>query len=203
VGVDSTATPTKETPTTATPGTEPPPFAVGSRLLIQAFAFARAAHHGARRRGETDIDHPVAVAEVLFEYGITDEEVLAAAFLHDVVEDTDTEPDEIGDTFGLGVQTLVEQLTENADIGDYVDRKAEHRQRVVRDRRASAIYAADKLATTRALHAAPEAVTSERIDHYLKTLELLCESHPELPFLPDLRAELRRLGSRATGSSAC
>ena len=174
----------------------PPAFAKSSPLLLEAYATALEAHHGARRRGGTDIGHPVAVAEVLFEYGFTDEEVLAAAFLHDVVEDTDTDPEEIGESFGPRVRGLVEEMTEDAEIKSYAERKAEHRRRVARDRCVSAIYAADKIANSRDLQAEPERATPERLEHYIETLELLCETHPELPFLPDLRSELELLRDR-------
>jgi len=60
-------------------------------LLCQAHRFAAAAHAGQRRRhGTPYIEHPVAVAWLAFElFGVTDGEVLAAALLHDVLEDTD------------------------------------------------------------------------------------------------------------------
>jgi (p)ppGpp synthase/HD superfamily hydrolase len=154
------------------------------------------AHHGSRRRGDTDIGHPVAVAEVLFEYGISDEEVLAAAFLHDVIEDTDTDPEEIGENFGERVRCLVEEMTEDPAIEPYSMRKAEHRERVARDRCVSAIYAADKLARSRDLQQHPDEASPERLDHFISTLELLCDTHPELPFLPDLRSELELLRDR-------
>jgi (p)ppGpp synthase/HD superfamily hydrolase len=178
-----------------------PGFIEHSRLLREAYAMAYAAHHGPRRRGDTDIAHPVAVAEVLFEYGVTDDEVLAAALLHDVVEDTETTPAEIGERFGDRVRCLVEEMTENPEIGPYDARKAEHRVRIARDRSASAIYAADKLASTRHLRRDPEHLSPERLAHYGATLELLCDAHPELPFLPDLRSELELLRRQtATGS---
>ena len=51
-------------------------------------------------------------------------------------------------------------MTEDSGIEPYAERKAEHRARVSRDRRAAAIYAADKLATTRSLQG-PEDVAPE------------------------------------------
>jgi (p)ppGpp synthase/HD superfamily hydrolase len=190
-------------PVRAAPGAQseaaahgPPDFARDSELLREAYAMALDAHHGARRRGETDIDHPVSVAEVLFDYGITDEEVLAAAFLHDVVEDTATDPEEIGERFGARVRALVEEMTEDAEIESYAERKAEHRHRVTRDRHAAAIYAADKLARSRDLRMTPQDASPERVEHFLETLELLCRTHPNLPFLVELRQELEILRER-------
>ncbi len=139
------------TATTKPAAQGPPAFAQRSQLLRDAYSMALEAHHGSRRRGKTDIGHPVAVAEVLFEYGIRDEEVIAAAFLHDVIEDTDIGPEEIGESFGKRVRCLVEEMTEDATIESYSERKAEHRRRISRDDSVSAIYAADKLASSRDL----------------------------------------------------
>ena len=167
-----------------------PDFARGSELLRGAYRLARFAHHGPRREGDTDIDHPVAVAELLAAEGF-DERVVAAALLHDVVEDTATEPGEIEERFGPEVATLVREMTEDERIADYPERKAEHRARVAGDRRAAAIYAADKLASARGKDGA--AMPADQLDHYLATLRTLCRTHPELPFLGELRAELERL----------
>jgi (p)ppGpp synthase/HD superfamily hydrolase len=185
-----------ESAATASTGSEkggPPPFARSSPLLMDAYALALEAHHGSRRRGETDIDHPVAVASVLHEYGIADEEMLAAAFLHDVIEDTRTDAAEIGDRFGERVRLLVEHMTEDSAIAAYPARKAEHRRRVAGDSDASAIYAADKLASTRAIRRDGAGIEPDRLEHYLATQELLREAHPELPMLDDLNAELEEL----------
>jgi (p)ppGpp synthase/HD superfamily hydrolase len=181
-------------------GQATPDFIEHSPLLRDAYAMAYAAHHGPHRRGDTDIAHPVAVTEVLFEYGVTDDEVLAAALLHDVVEDTATSPAEIGERFGERVRGLVEVMTENPEIRSYAARKAEHRTRIAKDRSVSAIYAADKLASTRHLRRDPEQLSPERLAHYCATLELLCDAHPELPFLSDLRSELELLRRSANGS---
>ncbi|MGI8462036.1 MAG: HD domain-containing protein, partial [Solirubrobacterales bacterium] len=152
------------------------------------------------RRGDTDIEHPVAVAEVLYDNGFTDEDVLAAALLHDVIEDTDTDLSEIGSRFGPEVERLVAEMTENESIEPYAERKAEHRRRVARDGCVSAIYAADKLATSRELRAEHAGTEGERLDHYLKTLEVMRETHPELPFLLELRRELEQLAGRTVGA---
>jgi (p)ppGpp synthase/HD superfamily hydrolase len=175
------------------PSDIPPAFIQSSPLLREAFAMALAAHHGWRRRGDTDIEHPVAVAALLYEHEIADEEVLAAALLHDVIEETDTELSEIGTRFGPEVERLVAEMTENVAIEPYSRRKAEHRERVARDGCAAAIYAADKLASTRELRQAGAETGRERLEHYQRTLELLFVKHPDLPFLDELGKELRLL----------
>ena len=177
---------------------QPPQFVADSPLLESAFLLARSAHHGPAREGDTDIDHPLAVAEVLQRNGF-DEQVVAAALLHDVVEDTSLDLDSIASEFGPEVCVLVAEMTEDPGIESYPERKAEHRARVSRDRRAAAIYAADKLASARAVPG-PGDLPEQQLDHYLRTLEMLSERHPDLPFIGELREELRRIaGDRAQG----
>ena len=170
---------------------EPPHFIAQSELLRSAYELANAAHHGSAREGGTEIDHPVAVAELLHRNGFEDH-VVAAALLHDVVEDTSLDLQTIEESFGQDIARLVAEMTENSRIEPYEQRKAEHRARVSQDRRAAAIYAADKLATTKGLEG-PEDVPPEKLQHYLQTLETLCETYPDLPFLGELREELTRL----------
>jgi (p)ppGpp synthase/HD superfamily hydrolase len=167
-----------------------PEFARDSELLRGAWELARSAHHGPRREGDTDIEHPVAVAELLADAGF-DERVVAAALLHDVVEDTATAPEEIEGRFGPEVAALVSEMTEDEGIEDYPKRKAEHRARVAADRPAAAIYAADKLASARSKEG--PAMSGDQLEHYLLTLRTLSETNPELPFLEELRGELERL----------
>lgn len=66
----------------------------------------------------------------------------------------------------------------------------------MRDRRAAAIYAADKLANTRELLAGHKDVRGERLDHYIKTLRFLSDGRPDLPFLAELSEELTKLVDR-------
>lgn len=170
-----------------------PDFIAGRELPQGAFDFAFGAHHGPAREGDTDIDHPVAVARLLDRAGFGDE-VVAAALLHDVVEDTSRGLDGIGAEFGGEVRALVEAMTEDATIEDYDARKAEHRRRVLAAGSAPAsIYAADKLARAEAYREAGEPVAAHRLAHYWDTLELFAGRRPELPFLSELAAVLPEL----------
>lgn len=172
-----------------------PDFVRGSALTENAFRMAHAAH--ARPESETEIAHPVAVVELLSEQGFG-ETVVAAALLHDTVEDTMLTSEEIEEYFGPEIATVVAEVTEDPKIEPYTARKAEARSRVMRDRRAAAIYAADKLANTRDLLDGGEQVRGERLDHYIKTLRLLSEGRPDLPFLAELSEELAELVDRET-----
>jgi guanosine-3',5'-bis(diphosphate) 3'-pyrophosphohydrolase len=80
-------------------------------LIDAAFEFASEAHLGQKRAtGEPYIIHPVAAAEILIDLEL-DEETIAAALLHDVVEDTDVTLDELRERFGPGIADLVDGVT--------------------------------------------------------------------------------------------
>ena len=84
---------------------------VDRELLSRAFRFAAAAHEGQQRRsGEAFIRHPWGAAKILAELR-QDEQTIAAALLHDVVEDTETEIDEVRTEFGDEIAQLVEGVT--------------------------------------------------------------------------------------------
>jgi GTP pyrophosphokinase len=80
-------------------------------LLRRAFAFAAKAHEGQQRRsGEDFIHHPWGAAKICAELHL-DEQTIAAALLHDVVEDTDTDIKEVRAEFGDEIAQLVEGVT--------------------------------------------------------------------------------------------
>jgi GTP diphosphokinase / guanosine-3',5'-bis(diphosphate) 3'-diphosphatase len=80
-------------------------------LLTRAFGFAARAHEGQQRRsGEDFIHHPFGVAKICAELRL-DEQTIAAALLHDVVEDTDTELEAVKDEFGEEIAHLVDGVT--------------------------------------------------------------------------------------------
>lgn len=83
-------------------------------LFEQAICFAVDAHHGQVRKGESVpyIIHPLEVASICASM-TADQEVLAAAVLHDTVEDTGTAPEEIERLFGKRVAQLVASETED------------------------------------------------------------------------------------------
>jgi GTP pyrophosphokinase len=80
-------------------------------LLMRAFAFAERAHEGQQRRsGEDFIHHPFGVAKICAELRL-DEQTIAAALLHDVVEDTPTDLDAVREEFGDEIAHLVDGVT--------------------------------------------------------------------------------------------
>ncbi|HZO48784.1 MAG TPA: bifunctional (p)ppGpp synthetase/guanosine-3',5'-bis(diphosphate) 3'-pyrophosphohydrolase [Gaiellaceae bacterium] len=84
---------------------------VDKQLIRRAFDYAELHHRGqTRRSGEEFINHPWAVAQICAQLHL-DEQTIAAALLHDVVEDTDVELDELRAEFGPEIASLVEGVT--------------------------------------------------------------------------------------------
>ncbi|MGG5751600.1 RelA/SpoT family protein [Zafaria sp. Z1313] len=80
-------------------------------LITRAYAVAERCHEGQKRKsGDPYITHPVAVATILAEMGMTGT-TLAAALLHDTVEDTDYSLQQLGREFGTEVAMLVDGVT--------------------------------------------------------------------------------------------
>ena len=102
-------------------------------MTSQALTYATAAHAAvSQRRKYTDqpyIVHPIRVAGIVANFGGTDE-MIAAAYLHDVVEDTGVSIEDILDMFGSVVAVIVDGLTDVSvpEDGNRAVRKAMDRQ---------------------------------------------------------------------------
>ncbi|HET6997936.1 MAG TPA: HD domain-containing protein [Solirubrobacterales bacterium] len=181
--------------------------AAESELIRSALDLADRAHAGQIRNGSGGmayIHHPVAVAELLAEHGYG-EETVAAALLHDVVEDSETSVEELAARFGPTIAGLVETMSDDESIDPYVRRKDEHRQRVeAAGGDALAIYAADKLSNVRVLRRAYasegesageefKAPLDVKEDIWKADLEMLRRETPTPPFVEDLASELAKL----------
>src|SRR5438093_10660320 len=93
-------------------------------LVERAFAFSEEAHQGQfRKSGEPYITHPLAVASILSQWRL-DAEGLAAALLHDVMEDTSVTRGELEHTFGKPVADMVDGVSKLDQIG-FASREAE------------------------------------------------------------------------------
>ena len=95
------------------------------KKIEKAFEFARKLHEGQYRVSEEPyIIHPVEVAKILVDLK-ADSHTIIAAFLHDILEDTDTQPEEIESGFGKDVLTLVQGVTK---LGKLQFKSKEERQ---------------------------------------------------------------------------
>lgn len=90
-------------------------------IVQKANLFAGNAHKDQKRwDGRPYMDHPITVVEILNDFGITNEVVLSAGYLHDVVEDTRFTIKDIENEFGIEVADLVDELTfERTDDESY------------------------------------------------------------------------------------
>ena len=168
-------------------------------LVHEARELAAGRHSGQRRKatGMPYFDHAEQVAGLLSDSGF-DDEVVAAALLHDVVEHGGVEPADIRSRFGERVLGMVEAMTDRDEIEDWSERKDEHRGRVAAaGRDACAIYGADKLCGIReaqAGFAAHGPGVEDRLGNPLDLrlavwaddLEMLEGLQPPLPFRDEL-----------------
>ena len=127
------------------------------RQLQSAYEFSEAAHEGQfRRTGEPYISHPVEVAKILTQWHL-DSQALAAALLHDVMEDTAVTKTEISDKFGRMVAELVDGVSklDKIEFESQEQAQAENFRKMflamARDVRVILIKLADRLHNMRTL----------------------------------------------------
>ncbi|WP_417596612.1 HD domain-containing protein [Oceanospirillum sp.] len=155
-------------------------------LVERARQFASDAHgrHEQVRRytNEDYIVHPQAVAERVAEF-LPEPEVLAAAWLHDVVEDTDVDLDEIRHLFGDDVALLVEQLTSGPHSDDLAraERKLLDRMQLQQaDKRAKTIKLADIIDNTNTIAERDPEFAALYLPEKYAMLQVLKQGRPEL-----------------------
>ena len=89
-------------------------------LIMKAMKFAAEKHRGQSRKDAANtpyINHPISVAGLLINAGgITDSNVIAAALLHDTVEDTDATVDDIEEIFGKTIRNIVIEVTDDKSL---------------------------------------------------------------------------------------
>jgi (p)ppGpp synthase/HD superfamily hydrolase len=177
-------------------------------LVRRAYAFAEAAHRGQRRKDDRAfIAHPVHVARLLAARGY-DEEVVAAALLHDVVEDTAVTLDEIRERFGARVAQLVACVTEDLALPTS-ERKRAYREGLRHSPSAArAICAADKVCNASDLRQAASQGDEQVLARFAGGLEaqvqrltaeltMLEETGTDRSLREAMRAELGGLRSQA------
>jgi GTP diphosphokinase / guanosine-3',5'-bis(diphosphate) 3'-diphosphatase len=133
-----------------------------ANLICRAFEFAYQLHQGQyRKSGEPYICHPVAVAGLLHDLGGSPA-MIAAGFLHDVVEDTDITIEQIEERFGAEVRQLVEGVTKLSKINfkSKKESQAENFRRMflamAQDIRVIVVKLADRLHNMRTLQVMPD-----------------------------------------------
>ena len=129
-----------------------------AEVLSKAYYFAKEAHKGQKRAsGEEYFTHPCAVAEILIGLGM-DYYTIAAAFLHDVIEDTPVTEEDIRREFGETVLTLVMGVTklDKIEFKSHEEEQAENFKKIfvsmAKDIRVIIIKLADRLHNMRSLN---------------------------------------------------
>jgi GTP diphosphokinase / guanosine-3',5'-bis(diphosphate) 3'-diphosphatase len=163
-------------------------------LILGAAAFAADKHRTLRRKdadASPSINHPIGLANTLVsEADVQDPVVLAAAFLHDTVEDTETSEAELRAAFGPEVTAVVMEVTDDKSL-----HKAERKRlQIVHagelSSRAKLVKLADKICNLRDISGSPPAGWSlerkrEYFDWAKQVVDGLRGSHPRLEQLFD------------------
>lgn len=145
-------------------------------MIMQAYEFGAAAHDGqTRKTGEPYISHPVAVAQDLADMHL-DAQAIAAAILHDVVEDTDASLDDIEGKFGTEIAQLVDGVSklDQIQFRSRAEAQAESFRKMmlamIGDIRVILVKLADRLHNMKTLEAMPaekrKRIARETLDIY-------------------------------------
>jgi guanosine-3',5'-bis(diphosphate) 3'-pyrophosphohydrolase len=128
-------------------------------IVIRAAAFAAHKHRDQRRKDANAtpyINHPLALARILIAEGdVTDAATIAAALLHDTIEDTETSAAELDREFGAEIRSIVEEVTDDKALPK-ADRKrlqVEHAAHI--SHKAKLVKLADKIANLRDVATSP------------------------------------------------
>lgn len=180
----------------------------GVALLLKAGDFSAERHAAQRRKGEQSVpyvNHPLRVARYLAEIGgIEDIDILAAALLHDTIEDTQTTEAELRREFGNAITDLVLEVTDDKSLPK-AERKRlqiEHAPQV--SEKATQIKVADKLSNVEDIAEAPPTDwTRQRRVEYLdwteKVVDQLTDADPAL--LARYREALTHARTKLSGES--
>jgi (p)ppGpp synthase/HD superfamily hydrolase len=177
-------------------------MAIRPDLIELALVEALTAHRQQKRKGDgmtPYIVHPVGVAIELARY-THDQDILIAAILHDVLEDTDYSPRKLGRLFGRNVLRLVKEVTDKHPRASWQVRKNEYLKHLsTASRSASLIACADKINNVRSIVTAYQrfgdaiwkrfaAAKEEKIKFYEEVARIVGKRFPN-----PLEKELRRL----------
>ncbi len=171
-------------------------------LILRAVDFAARKHREQKRKDKEAspyINHPISVALLLADIGgVRDPEVLAAAILHDTLEDTKTTPDELEAIFGSRVRRLVEEVTDDKRLPKQERKKLqiEHARHLSPE--AALLKLGDKISNVRDVaHSPPVEWNFRRRMEYLDWAEAVVNNCPKVnPALEKRFAEVLDEGRR-------
>ncbi len=130
-------------------------------LLIRAIEFAASKHRMQRRKDHDAspyINHPIALMSVLcVEAGVRDATILAAAALHDTIEDTETTLAELEAEFGLQIAGIVLEMTDDKDLPKAERKRLQIERAPHKSKEAAFVKLADKICNLRDMASSPPA----------------------------------------------
>jgi guanosine-3',5'-bis(diphosphate) 3'-pyrophosphohydrolase len=128
--------------------------------VLQAAAFAAEKHRKQRRKdaeASPYINHPLQAAYILVQADVEDPKVLAAALLHDTIEDTSTTLDEIEIVFGYEIARIVAECSDDKTLSKLERKQAQIDHAATLSRAAKLVKLADKIANVSDIDGAPPA----------------------------------------------
>ena len=154
-------------------------------LILKAAHFSAQKHSTQRRKDENAspyINHPISVALAIAQIGgVDDPEILAAALLHDTLEDTETTPEELEDEFGKKVCEYVLDVSDDKTLpkDERKRRQIEHAKKISKG--AALIKLGDKISNvTDVINSPPEGWDINRRKEYLDWAEKVIENCPKV-----------------------
>ena len=154
-------------------------------LILKAAHFAAKKHRDQRRKDKHAspyIIHPISVAlEIAQTGGVDDPEILAAALLHDTLEDTDTKPEDLEAKFGKKVCEYVLDVTDDKTLpkDERKRRQIEHAKKISKG--AALIKLGDKISNvTDVINSPPEDWDINRRKEYLDWAEKVIDNCPKV-----------------------
>ena len=156
-----------------------------SNLVLKAAQFAALKHRDQRRKDAESspyIIHPISVALAISDIGgVDDPEILAAALLHDTIEDTKTTSSELEETFGLTVCSYVKEVTDDKSLpkDERKQKQIEHASHLSKG--AALIKLGDKISNVSDVtHSPPSEWDTERRKKYLDWAEEVVNNCPRV-----------------------
>lgn len=142
-------------------------------LLLKAVSFAAHKHRDQRRKDEGEspyINHPIAVAEVLWNTGhVRDIATIVAGILHDTIEDTETTAAELESEFGREICSVVEEVSDDKSLAKEERKRLQIEHAGASSTRAREVKLADKICNVTDLAISPPANWSaERRQEYIE-----------------------------------
>ena len=157
--------------------------------ILDAVAFAADRHRNQRRKGDEAspyVNHPIAVAHVLWhEGGVRDGVTIAAALLHDTVEDTDTTFEQLEERFGAEVAGVVREVTDDKSLPKAERKRLQVQHAADASLPAQQVKLADKICNLRDIaNSPPTGWDLERRRAYFdwakRVVDALRGAHPQL-----------------------